>query len=75
MSEIRESIIIYAARYAHGRPTGAALMVVNHIINIWHELSIIGREQILRESHEATECIPEWDKLRAFAEKSNDRSK
>ena len=59
-----ESIYIYAARYAHTRRTGAALQVVNEILNNWYRFSKQAQQQIVREAkHDATENLSDWKKL------------
>ena len=59
-----ENMIIFAARYAHSRNTGASLLVVSHIINKWDELSDNAKDTLNRESYKAQYCKEDWDKLR-----------
>lgn len=63
-----ESCLVFAARYAHNRNTGAALMVVNAIKNSWDDLALYTREQIIKESHDAKYNLDEWQSLRVFAQ-------
>jgi len=54
-----DSIIIFAARYAHRRNTGTALMVVSFVLKEWGRT----REMLYRESFEATYCREDWKRL------------
>ena len=69
MNPIEENIYMFAARYAHGRNTGAALMVVNQLISEWSKFSHETRRKILEESHEAEHCHEDWQMLRDHAER------
>ena len=63
--------LVFAARYAHRRNTGAAFAVVTTIKHYWHQLDKNTRAQIIRESHEAEYCLEDWQGLRDFAESFN----
>ena len=63
MTQQEESMLVFAARYAHNRLTGAALMVVSEIIDKWPEISERTRKQLVRESREATHFKDEWQRL------------
>ena len=71
MTPIEENMYVFAARYAHGRNTGAPLMVVTELINKWDEFSKNTQAQLLSESFEAFHCKRDWDRLRARALKEN----
>lgn len=61
------SMLIYAARYAHTRKTGAAMQVVNCAVSNWGELDHRHKLQLLMESKEATCNLEDWDRLRKLA--------
>jgi hypothetical protein len=58
------TILIFAARYAHNRPTGAALAVCRAIENEWKNLSASDQMQLIRESHAATCNDDDWQIIR-----------
>jgi hypothetical protein len=58
-----QGCLVYAARYAHNRQTGAALQVVNAIKSCWHQLSARTQIDLIEESYEATTNLDDW---RAF---------
>ena len=62
-----QSCFVFAARYAHHRNTGAALATVRGLELVWHQLSESTREQIIRETEEATVNLSDWLRLREFA--------
>jgi len=62
-----ETCIIFAARYAHNRPTGAAIIVVKMLKDAWRDLSPYGRKTILKEAEDAAYGREEWQLLRDFA--------
>jgi hypothetical protein len=64
------NLCIYAARYAHHRPTGCALQTVNAIKSVWNQLDDKTKKQLIQESHEATCCLSDWEHLRIFASKN-----
>jgi len=66
-----ESCLVFAARYSHNRKTGAASLVVDAIKSEWDGLALYTREQIIRESHEATTNLETWESLRVFASNKN----
>ena len=57
------SILIYAARYAHTRNTGAAFTVVMEIRNAWDNIGQHAQEQIKKEAKEATFNLDMWNLL------------
>jgi hypothetical protein len=67
MNQLDETCYVFAARYAHNRGTGAAFAVVSALKRVWWELSPGTQKQILRESHDATQCESDWEDLRTFA--------
>ncbi|KZX82875.1 hypothetical protein A3715_18545 [Oleiphilus sp. HI0009] len=67
-----DTLCIFAARYAHNRNTGAALATVRSLIAQWDKLKPTTKEQIIKESHEATTCIEDWVLLRKLV---NDEDK
>ena len=58
------TILIFAARYAHNRNTGAALAVCRAIENEWRYITRETQEQLQRESYEATCNIEDWEIIR-----------
>lgn len=58
------SMLVFAARYAHTRNTGASLMVVNCAIRNRESLLPRHRDQLIEESHEAVYNLEDWAKLR-----------
>jgi len=62
-----ESCLIFAARYSLNRHTGAASLVVDAAKEMWDDLELYTREQLIRESREATTNIGSWESLRVFA--------
>jgi len=66
-----QSCIVFAARYAHSRNTGAALSVINAIKANWDKLDEGTKEDLRRESHEATENLHDWSELRYWIEKES----
>lgn len=63
MISVEESILVFAARYAHHRSTGASLNVIHNIIAAWDDLSATTQSQILRERKEATFNQDDWKRL------------
>lgn len=62
-----QASLVFAARYAHHRDTGAALMVVGAVIAYWDRIDPVTRNQIVRESYDATHNVRDWERLRDFA--------
>jgi hypothetical protein len=59
-----QTSLVFAARYAHTRPTGAAYQVVNSILYHWDELEASTKEQLVREAkNEATYNMEDWNRL------------
>ena len=59
-----ENMLVYAARYAHQRRTGAALQVVNCILRNWDEVDIKVLKQISDEAdNEASYCREDWQRI------------
>jgi hypothetical protein len=63
LSEGEQSCLVFAARYAHTRNTGAALMVVSTILYKWDRLTLETQVQLKREAKEATYNLEAWQKL------------
>ena len=66
---VKEGVLVFAARYAHGRNTGAAFMVVRDILSVWDCLSEYTKEQLYRESFEASYCKDDWALIQEKYEK------
>ena len=62
-----QDCLVYAARYSHNRPTGAANVVVATLMDLWDGLDEQTQTQIIRESLHATESPDDWERLREFA--------
>lgn len=59
-----ESCLIFAARYAHGRQTSAASVVVSGILSKWDRLSDGAKSQLKREAEtSAAGNIDDWKRL------------
>ena len=70
LPEIVQTAFVFAARYVHHRDTGGTLAVCKALAYVWQELSEQTREQILRESHEATANLREWREFRGDEEEN-----
>jgi hypothetical protein len=70
---MNETMLIFAARYAHGRNTGGAFMVVRYILSVWDDLSNSARAVLYKESFEATFCKEDWKMLQDKFEKEAKR--
>ncbi len=57
------SVYIYAARYAHNRNTGAAMQVVNAILQLWDRFNYVDQQQLKREAKEAAFNIEDWQRI------------
>lgn len=68
MSPKSQTLCVFAARYAHDRPTAAAHSVVAALKEVWHALSAETRHQILSESEDASHNQDDWERLREFAD-------
>lgn len=64
MTQLEETMIVFAARYAHKRNTGGALMVVTRALNVWDKLTENTKRKLYDESREAQYCKEDWQKLR-----------
>jgi hypothetical protein len=62
-----QTALIFAARYAHSRETGGAFAVVLAIEECWHQLTQQTKDQLIRESREATCNHDDWQRLRDFS--------
>jgi len=59
-----QSCLLYAARYAHTRPTAAAYQVVCSIMWYWDQLDDSIKKQLQREArNEAIYNMEDWDIL------------
>ena len=65
LSQCEEAVLVYAARYARGRHTGAALPVVSAIIANLDRISDHAKSALLREHGEAVYNLDDWERLRA----------
>lgn len=73
LSATMQIALMFSARYAHHRNTGAALLVTTALKQCWDKMDKRTKEQIIRESHEATTNFEDWNSLRVFAnEKGKD---
>ncbi|MBO89037.1 MAG: hypothetical protein CMP14_05905 [Rickettsiales bacterium] len=59
-----QSAFVFGARYVHHRNTGGTLMLTRALTEVWPKLSEDIREQILRESHEASANLSDWESFR-----------
>ena len=59
-------VYVFAARYTHHRDTGGTLAVVSALRLVWAKLSDSTKDQILRESAEATTNRDDWACLKSF---------
>ena len=59
-----ETAFVFAARYTHHRDTGGTLAVCRALAYMWPDLSESTKEQIIKESHEATTNLWEWAEFR-----------
>lgn len=64
LSNIEQSMFVFAARYAHDRPTGASLQVVRAIEMNWSRLSEETKKQLKDESEYAMFNQDDWAKMR-----------
>jgi hypothetical protein len=67
LSPAMQSCLVFAARYAHRRDTGAAFLVVSAIKEQWNNLGAFTKLQIECESNEATKNPNDWANLRIFS--------
>lgn len=65
-----QTAFVFASRYVHHRNTAGTLPVCKALAYVWPELSEQTREQILRESHEATTNLREWREFRGDEEEN-----
>ena len=63
-----QTVFVLAARYSHNRETGAAFIVVRSLKKHWNQFNELTRDQIIKESHEATTNQDDWEELRNFAD-------
>jgi len=62
--EVAQTAFVFAARYVHNRNTGGTLQLCNALRYFWSQLSEETREQILKESQEATTNLDDWEAFR-----------
>lgn len=62
--------LVFAARYTHHRNTGGTLAVVSALRSVWGKLSDSTKNQIIRESDEATANRDDWERLKSFQSNS-----
>lgn len=64
LTDHEQSAIVFAARYAHTRRTGAAFMVVNAILSSWDKLKKSTKFQLKREADSDATCnFSDWKRL------------
>ena len=64
LTPAEQTCLIFAARYAHDRNTGAALMVVNAIMHNWDRLTQHTKDQLFREARAwAGYNLDDWYRL------------
>jgi hypothetical protein len=63
------TMLVFAARYAHNRQTGASYAVCKAIANVWDDLDKPTQEQLQRESFEATCNDNDWEIIRKLKQK------
>jgi len=66
------TLLVFAARYAHNRPTGASRAVCRAIITQWDNLSRCDQIQLKTESLEATCNDEDWAEIRNLTLKNHD---
>ena len=69
-TEYEQSCLVFAARYAHKRPTAAAFVVVSAIVDNWNNISRSTQIQIKKEIDDATENHEDWDRIRELVVRS-----
>lgn len=65
-SNVVQTMFVFAARYVHNRSTGGTLAVCTALKKVWPRLSDHTKEQIIRESHEATANLEDWEEFRKY---------
>lgn len=64
LSGPEQSCLVFAARYAHARFTGASCFVVEAILKNWDRLSESTQAQLKREAkNEATCNMEDWQRV------------
>ena len=64
LTPVEETCLIFAARYAHDRNTGAALTVVNAALRNWDAISDRTKEQLYNEARQEAMCnLDDWYRL------------
>jgi hypothetical protein len=59
-----EPMVLFAARYAHAKPTSAANAVVNYALENWHTFSPGIKDQLIDEARKNATCNrSEWKRL------------
>ena len=64
MEHLSETVEVFACRYTHNRSTGGAYAVQRACLSVWDDLSQHTQDQIVHESHEATENLKDWEWFR-----------
>lgn len=59
-----QTALVFAARYTHNRATAGAHVIIETIQHEWPRLSQRTRDQLARESNEATENKGDWREFR-----------
>ncbi len=63
MSDYAQTCLLFAARYAFNRKTGAAYVVIKVINREWDNLSKELKQQLKREASKATANKDEWKEI------------
>ena len=62
-----ETCLVFAARYAHNRQTGASLAVLTAIKENWEDIRQHTRDQLKSEASEATCNLTDWEELKELS--------
>lgn len=72
MIELKETVLLAGARYAHTRNTGMPFAIVSEILRVWDALTPVTKEQLYRESFEAQYCAEDWKLVQDRYEKDEE---
>jgi uncharacterized membrane protein YkvA (DUF1232 family) len=64
MDNIEANMLMYAARYAHNRDTGAALQIVSYILSVKDLIPPEIFRKLQEEADYATTNFEDWQKLK-----------
>lgn len=62
-----ENCLVYAARYAHDRQTGASFQIVSAILSHWDLISVDTKKTLIKEAKKATYNKEDWGRLTSKA--------